>query len=438
MLRTSLHRSLLGLCLVTLSSYASDPVDIPFWHSMEGELGTEVNSLAQRFNQTHSQYHISPVYKGDYSQSLASGIAAIRAGHPPALLQVYEVGTATMMASHAIVPAWQLFGQTKTPVDEKQFVPAILSYYSDAKTGHMIAEPFNSSTPVLYFNKDAFKHAGLDPNKAPTTWQELETDAIALKKAGQTCSYSSGWQGWIQLEEFSAWNGLPVATANNGFDSTDARLLFNGPLQVQHIEQLARMKNAGTFSYLGRTDEATKAFYSGECAMITASSGSLADIKHSAKFDYGVAPMPYQQGAKDAPQNAMIGGASLWVLKGQTPEAYQGVAEFLRFLAQPDIAAEWHQKTGYLPITTAAYQQTKDAGFYSKNPGAQTAIKQMLNKDPLPYTKGLRLGNMPQIRTIVDEELESVWTGKKTAKEALDSAVERGNQQLQRFHQQVK
>jgi len=405
---------------------------------MEGELGTEVNSLAQRFNQTHSQYHITPVYKGDYAQNLASGIAAIRAGHPPALLQVYEVGTATMMASHAIVPAWQLFAQTKTTVDEHQFVPAILSYYSDAKTGKMVAEPFNSSTPVLYFNKDAFKRAGLDPNKAPATWQELEEDATALKKAGQSCSYSSGWQGWIQLEEFSAWNGLPVASANNGFDSTDTRLLFNGPLQVQHIEQLARMKNNGTFSYLGRTDQPTKAFYAGDCAMVTASSGSLADIKHSAQFRFGVAPMPYQQGVNNAPQNAMIGGASLWVMKGQTPEVYQGVAAFLQFLAQPDIAAEWHQKTGYLPITTAAYQQTQQSGFYNKNPGADTAIKQMLHKAPLPYTKGLRLGNMPQIRTIVDEELESVWTGKKTAKEALDSAVERGNQQLQRFHQQVK
>ncbi|WP_241612045.1 sn-glycerol-3-phosphate ABC transporter substrate-binding protein UgpB [Rosenbergiella epipactidis] len=437
MLPTTIRHSLFALCFATSIPCANASVDIPFWHSMEGELGAEVDSLAQRFNQTHSQYHISPVYKGNYSQSLASGIAAIRAGHAPALLQVYEVGTATMMASHAIVPVWQLFQQTKVPLDEQQFVPSIVSYYSDAKTGHMVAEPFNSSTPVLYFNKEAFKRAGLDPNKAPATWQELEADAIALKKAGQACSYSSGWQGWIQLEEFSAWNGLPVATANNGFDSTDARLLFNGPLQVQHIEQLARMKNAGTFSYLGRTDEPTKAFYSGDCAMITASSGSLADIKHAAKFDYGVAPMPYQQGTPHAPQNAIIGGASLWVTKGQTPEVYQGVAEFLKFLTQPDIAAEWHQKTGYLPVTTAAYQLSQQQGFYRRNPEAETAIKQMLNKAPLPYTKGLRLGNMPQIRAIVDEELESVWTGKKTAKAALDSAVERGNQQLQRFHQQV-
>ncbi|MBT0727355.1 sn-glycerol-3-phosphate ABC transporter substrate-binding protein UgpB [Rosenbergiella australiborealis] len=435
---TTLRRSILALCLTTLSVYANASVDIPFWHSMEGELGTEVDSLAQRFNQTHTQYHITPVYKGNYSQSLASGIAAIRAGHPPAILQVYEVGTATMMASHAIIPVWELFQETNIHLDEQQFVPSIASYYSDAKTGKIVAEPFNSSTPVLYFNKDAFKRAGLDPNKAPATWQELEADAQALKKSGQTCSYSSGWQGWIQLEEFSAWNGLPVATANNGFDGTDTRLLFNGPLQVQHIEQLARMKQDGTFSYLGRTDEPTKAFSAGDCAMITASSGSLADIKHSAKFNYGVAPMPYQQGVKDAPQNAMIGGASLWVMKGQTPDVYKGVAEFLRFLSQPDIAAEWHQKTGYLPITTAAYQLTEKQGFYSQNPGADIAIKQMLNKAPLPYTKGLRLGNMPQIRTIVDEELESVWTGKKTAQAALDSAVERGDQQLQRFRQQVK
>lgn len=438
MLRPTRFRTVLSLCLAIASFSSNAAVDIPFWHSMEGELGSEVNSLAERFNQTHSEYHIVPVYKGDYQQNLASGIAALRAGNPPAILQVYEVGTATMMASHAIIPAWQVFKQANVPFDEKQFVPAVVSYYSDANNGHMLSEPFNSSTPVLYYNKEAFKQAGLDPNQPPKTWQALESDAQALKKAGQSCSFTSGWQGWIQLEEFSAWNGLPVATANNGFDSRDTKLLFNAPLQVQHIEQLARMKAAGTFSYLGRTDEPTKAFYAGNCAMVTASSGSLADIKHYAKFSYGVAPMPYQEGAKGAPQNAIIGGASLWVMKGQSPEVYKGVAEFLSFLAQPDIAAEWHQKTGYLPVTTAAYRLSQQQGFYTKNPESEVAIKQMLNKDPLPYTKGLRLGNMPQIRTVVDEELESVWTGKKSAQAALDSAVTRGNQLLQRFAQQTK
>jgi len=201
---------------------------------------------------------------------------------------------------------------------------------------------------------------------------------------------------------------------------------------------LQDMNKKGYFTYLGRKDESTAKFYNGDCAMTTASSGSLADIRQYAKFNYGVGMMPYDADVKEAPQNAIIGGASLWVMNGKDKETYKGVAEFLQFLTTPAIAAEWHQKTGYLPVTTAAYELTKQQGFYEKNPGSDVATRQMLNKPPLPFTKGLRLGNMPQIRTIVDEELESVWSGKKTAQQALDSAVERGNLLLRRFEASTK
>ncbi|WP_205952385.1 sn-glycerol-3-phosphate ABC transporter substrate-binding protein UgpB [Pantoea stewartii] len=432
--RRSLMSALLGLAI---SGNALAVTEIPFWHSMEGELGKEVDSLAQRFNQEHPDYKIVPVYKGNYEQSLAAGIAAVRTGKAPALLQVYEVGTATMMASKAIVPVYLVFKDAGISMDEKQFVPAVAAYYSNSK-GQLISQPFNSSTPVLYYNKDAFKKAGLNPDQPPKTWQELAKDADALRKSGMSCGYASGWQGWIQIENFSAWNGLPVATKNNGFDGTDAVLEFNKPAQVRHIQLLEDMNKKGDFTYFGRKDESTAKFYNGDCGMTTASSGSLADIRHYAKFHYGVGMMPYDADIPNAPQNAIIGGASLWVMKGKDANTYKGAAEFMKFLTEPKIAAEWHQKTGYLPITTAAYELTKKEGFYEKNPGADIAIRQMMNKPPLPYTKGMRLGNMPQIRTILDEELESVWTGKQTPQAALDNAVKRGNELLRRFEQQNK
>lgn len=240
--RRSLMSVLLGL---TLSSHAMAATEIPFWHSMEGELGKEVDSLAQRFNQTHPDYKIVPTYKGNYEQSLAAGIAAVRSGKAPAVLQVYEVGTATMMASQAIVPVHQVFKDAGIPFDEKQFVPTVAGYYSDSK-GQLISQPFNSSTPVLYYNKDAFKKAGLNPDQPPKTWQELATDAAALRKSGMSCGYASGWQGWIQIENFSAWHALPVATKNNGFDGLDAVLEFNKPVLVRHIELLEAMNKKGT------------------------------------------------------------------------------------------------------------------------------------------------------------------------------------------------
>lgn len=432
------HTAMSLMLGIALSGNALAATDIPFWHSMEGELGKEVDSLAQRFNQTHPDYKIVPVYKGNYEQSLAAGIAAVRTNRAPAILQVYEVGTATMMASKAIKPVYEVFKDAGIQFDESQFVPTVSGYYTDAKTGHLLSQPFNSSTPVLYYNKDAFKKAGLDPEQPPKTWQDLAAYSAKLRAAGMSCGYASGWQGWIQIENFSAWHALPVATQNNGFSGTDAVLEFNKPVQVRHIQLLQDMNKKGDFTYFGRKDESTEKFYNGDCAITTASSGSLADIRHYAKFNYGVGMMPYDSTVPEAPQNAIIGGASLWVMKGKDEATYKGVAEFMQFLAQPEIAAEWHQKTGYLPITTAAYELTRKQGFYDKNPGADIATRQMLNKPPLPFTKGMRLGNMPQIRTIVDEELEGVWTGKKTPQAALDTAVERGNLLLRRFEQQVK
>jgi sn-glycerol 3-phosphate transport system substrate-binding protein len=412
------------------------PQEIQFWHAMEAALGERVNDIANDFNASQGDYKIVPVFKGTYDQTLAAGIAAYRSGNAPAILQVYEVGTATMIqAKKAVLPVSDVFKQAGVPLDEKAFVPTIASYYSDSKTGHLISMPFNSSTPVLYYNKDAFKKAGLDPSHPPKTWPELAADAKKLKAAG-ICGYSSGWQSWIQLENYSAWHAAPFASENNGFDGTDAVLEFNQPLQVAHIQFLQEMAKEGTFTYVGRKDEAVSKFYSGDCAIVTNSSGSLANIKKYAKFSFGTGMMPYDPSVKGAPQNAIIGGASLWVLSGKDANTYKGVAKFLAYLTSPAVAAKWHQDTGYLPVTTAAYELTQKQGFYEKNPGADTAIKQMLNKPPLPFTKGLRLGNMPQIRTIVDEELEQVWAQKKSPKDALDSAVSRGNDLLRRFQKE--
>ncbi|MGG1948917.1 sn-glycerol-3-phosphate ABC transporter substrate-binding protein UgpB [Trinickia sp. NRRL B-1857] len=411
--------------------------EIQFWHAMEASLGEHVNAIADDFNASQSDYKIVPVFKGNYDQTLAAGIAAYRSGDAPAILQVYEVGTATMIgAKKAVVPVWKVFQDAGVPLDSNAFVPAIAGYYAQAQTGRLVSMPFNSSTPILYYNKDAFKKAGLDPNRAPKTWEEVAADAAKLKASGMSCGFSTAWQSWVQLENYSAWHAAPFASKNNGFDGTDATLQFNQPLQVQHIARLAQMAKQGTFTYVGRKDEANSKFYSGDCGIVTNSSGALATIRKSAKFDFGTGMMPYDASVKGAPQNAIIGGASLWVLAGKNPEVYKGVAKFLAYVSSPAVAAKWHEDTGYLPVTKAAYELALKQGYYASHPGADTAIKQMLNKPPLPYTQGLRLGNMPQIRTVIDEELEQVWGGTKTPQQGLDAAVARGNDLLRRFQQQ--
>jgi len=409
------------------------PIEIQFWHSMGSQLGVYLNDIVDKFNASQSDYKIVAIYKGPYDQSMAAGIAAYRAGDAPAILQVFEVGTATMMAAkQAIIPVWKVFKDAGVPFNESAFIPTIAGYYSQGNPPRLISMPFNSSTAVLYYNKDAFQKAGLDPNKPPKTWGEVATDAAKLKASGMPCGFTTGWQGWIQIEEFSAWHGLPIATENNGFDGLNTKLVFNNPTVVKHIALLQKMAKDGTFTYVGRKDEPTPKFYSGDCGILMESSGSLGDIVKYSKFKFGEGMMPYDPTVKGAPQNAIIGGASLWVLNGKSPEVYKGVAKFFNFLKSPDIAGLWSAETGYLPITKFAYANLQLKGFYNAT-HPETPIQQMLLHPPLPWTRGLRLGNMPQIRTVVDEELENVWSQKKTAKQALDDAVSRGDDLLRSF-----
>jgi len=256
--------------------------------------------------------------------------------------------------------------------------------------------------------------------------------AAKLKASGHACPFTTSWISWTQLESFSAWHNVEFATKGNGMGGNDARLTFNGPLQVRHIQDLENMAKQGLFVYKGRENKADTTFPSGECAMLTGSAGLLGNIKKNAKFNYGVAPLPYYEDVAGAPQNTVIGGASLWVMSGKPADHYKGVASFFNYLSSPEVQSESHKRTGYLPITTAAFKLTEQSGFYKQNPGADVAVNQMIRKTT-DKSRGIRLGNFLQIRTIIDEELEQVWAGKATAKQALDKAVARGNEQLEKF-----
>lgn len=436
--RSALAAPTLALALAFgLSAPAHAQVEIQWWHSMTGGLNDWVNDLATGFNASQKDYRIVATYKGQYDESMTAAIAAFRAGNAPHIVQVFEVGTATMMASKgAIVPVGKVLADAGHKFDPKAYIPAVVGYYT-APNGQMLSYPLNSSTTVLNYNKDAFRKAGLDPNKPPATWPELVSAAAKLKASGVSCPFTTSWQGWTQLESFSTWHNTLFATQNNGFGGTSARLVFNSPLHVRHIETLANMAKQGLFVYRGRNNLGDAPFYAGECAMATASSSTYASIKKNAKFDFGIAPLPYYPDVAGTPQNTVIGGASLWVMAGKKPPEYKGVAAFFNYLNNPEIQAKSHQRTGYLPVTLASFQLTEQSGFYKQNPGTDTAVNQMIRKTT-DKSRGVRLGNMLQIRAVVDEELEQVWAGKKPPKEALDSAVKRGNELLERFEKANK
>jgi sn-glycerol 3-phosphate transport system substrate-binding protein len=423
--------------LASIASSAQAVTEVTWWHSMTGALGERVAGLADQFNKSQSEYKVVPIFKGSYDEAMAAAIAAYRAGNAPDILQVFEVGTATMMYSKgAIKPVSEVMKIAGEKFDSSVYVPAVAGYYTSPK-GDMVSFPFNSSTTVFYYNKDMFEKAGLDPNKPPVTWEEVVLAAAKLKASGERCAYTTGWQSWVQLENFSAWHNVEFASKNNGFGGLDARLKFNSPLHVRHIQNMANWAKQGYFTYGGRKNEPEAKFYSGECGMLTSSSAAYANIAKNAKFKFAVSPLPYYSDVKGAPQNTIIGGASLWVMSGKKKEEYKGVAKFFTFLSQPEVQAKWHQETGYLPLTKAAYELTKKSGFYKTHPGTDVSVQQMIVKTT-DKSRGIRLGNFVQIRTVIDEELENVWSGKKTAKEALDTAVRRGDELLARFEKANK
>jgi sn-glycerol 3-phosphate transport system substrate-binding protein len=421
---------------LALANPAHAATELQWWHAMTGGNNSFIVKLADDFNASQTEYKVVPSYKGSYADTMNAGIAAFRAGNAPHLLQVFEVGTATMMAATgAVKPVYKLMADAGEKFDPKAYLPAITGYYSTSK-GEMLSFPFNSSSTVMWINKDALKKANIA--EIPKTWPELFEDAKKLKAAGYaTCGFSNAWVTWVNLEQLSAWHNLPLSTKANGLDGFDTVLEFNGPLQVKHLETLVELQKDKTYDYSGRTNTGEGRFTSGECPIFLTSSAFFGQVKANAKFDFTNAPMPYYPDVKGAPQNSIIGGASMWVMGGKTPEEYKGVAKFLAFLSDTDRQVETHKATGYLPITKASYEKAKAEGFYKDQAYLETPLLELTNKEPTENSRGLRLGNMVQLRDIWAEEIEGALAGKKSAKEALDSAVQRGNAMLRQFERTV-
>lgn len=427
--------SLLAATLGTAALPAYSATEIQWWHAFTGRLGDLLAEQIDTFNASQSDYTVVGSHKGNYSETLNAGIAAFRAGEQPHLLMVFEVGTATMMsAAGAIRPVFEVMKDSDAAFNPDGYLAPVKGYYTTPE-GQMLSLPYNSSTPVLYVNRDAFSDAGLDPDMDLSTWEQVDTALTKLKESGSECPLTTAWQSWVHLENFSAYHDVPFATKENGFTALDTELAFNAEAQVAHIQAMGNWAQEGKFYYAGRRNEGGANFRAGECALFTESSAGYAGVKAEAEFDFDIRPLPYWSTVEAAPQNTIIGGSSLWVLSGHEAEEYKGVAQFLSFLSSANIQAKWHQDTGYLPITTEAYEQTKAEGFYEENPGTDIAIVQMTAKPTTANSKGLRLGSFDQIRQIIDEELEAVWAGDKDAQAALDNAVERGNQLLRRFEQ---
>ncbi len=425
----------------TLARAQGARTPVVFWHAMTASLGEEVNRLASAFNASQPAFEVQPVFKGSYAETLTAAIAAYRAGQAPNLVQVFEVGTGTMLAAGAAVkPAWQLVQETGVAIKPDDYIPAVRGYYSLAD-GRMASVPFNSSTAVMWINADAFEKAGLDPAHPPATYDDLTKAAEALKeKSGLPIAISTGWFSWIHLEEYAAIHDIAFASDADGFDGLGAVLQIDKPAFVKQLQRFMDWQKAGLFKYGGRDAQADSVLLSGQAAVSFNSSGERGDLIKSATFKWADAFLPYDPAIIASPINSIIGGASVWTMTAPNRPAaqYQGTAEFLAFLARPENAAAWHQHTGYVPVTLAGYELSRKDGYYGRNPGTELPIEQLTRGTVTANSRGLRLGRLPEIRNIIYEEVERALQGQQTAEAAMASAATRGNRVLREFEKSAR
>jgi len=414
---------LLGTGL-SLSSVAQAATPIEIWHSFDGASAVVFADLVQRYNQQQTEVQVQLTHKGTAQQTVEAALApaAVR----PHLLQVRDdLGEQVMQAniSRPLRGVYQpAFG------DDGWFVPNTPSFPRDV-LGRPYAYPIAAEVPVLFYNKDAFAKAGLDPEAPPNTWFALQAVALKLSQAGAECPYTTSHQSWIFLENLSSWHNEPFVLHAKNPAKENPKLKFNALLQVRHVALMNSWVVSELLRIKGEDAESDQSFASGECAVLTSGTGALGEVLANNNFRVGVAPLPYYEEASNKTWHTQIGGASLWLIEGKSKEDYKAVAHFLAWFSSTDIAAEWHQRTGYLPVTEAAHAATRKSAYYQPWPALETQLHNV-GIHTKPLAPGIRLTHWARLRALISKHLNLTWNQQKPPKQALDDAVREGDQLL--------
>ena len=427
---------LLAAPFIAPSVRAQGRTEIQFWYGLGGALGERVAEQVTRFNESQSRFRVNANFRGSYVEVMTGAIAAWRAGTPPHIAQVFEVGTATMMAAGpAIRPTHELLGEVGITLDPKRYLAGVRGYYSDTQ-GRLVSMPHNSSSAVMWINLEAFEKAGLSTTALPKTWAQVRAAAQRIKATNAAdIPISTAWPTWVMFEQMSSMHDVGLASKANGFEGLDAEMNLAAPIFTKHTNMLLEMQREGLFVYGGRDVDGFASFPAGKAAMSFNSSAGRAQVQREAKFRWASVMLPYHDDVLQSPRNGVIGGASLWTLtaRNRTAEEYRGVAEFYRFISDVEQDKWWHHVTGYVPLTLAAYEASRAEGFYTQNPGTDAAIIQLSRAEPTPNSQGFRLGGFVEIRNIIQEELERGFQGQQNTETLLANANRRANVVLRNF-----
>ena len=383
---------------------ASGPVKLEFSHRLDEVQAENLDKLISVFNEKNKDVQVALVRRVE--------------GEQPKHLNLVTTEEYENFVSRKakFKPLNELMREAKSSLDPSKFS---VDLRGNAK-GQMLALPVAFSTPVLYYNRAAFKAAGLDPDSPPKTWIEAQKVAGKLADAGSACPFTVSWPAWVMVDNLSAWNGAPVENGKKN-------LAFNGLVQVKHVAMMATWHKSRYFVYLGRRDEGDFRFDAGECAMLASSSSLYATLRGNKNLDFGVSTLPYHDDEYGTPQNTLADGASLWVVAGLKPDETKAVAKFVNFILDPETQIKLTVIGGYLPMTPVARAAASSKLLKEDLEGLHVAYHELKGSAQNP---SLRVAQIAAVRAIVEEELEAVWANRKPAKQALDDAVERGNAAL--------
>ncbi|MCG3088189.1 ABC transporter substrate-binding protein [Sporosarcina cyprini] len=398
-------------------------VSIEFWHAMSGTGQESIDAIVKGFNESQDKYEVKAEYQGTYEESLTKLRSVGGTKDAPAITQVFEVGTKYMIDSGYIEPMQSFID--KDNYDLSQLEENILNYYR--VDGDLYSMPFNSSTPVMIYNKDAFEKAGLDPEKAPETFSEVMAAAEKLTKDDMK-GFSMLTYGWF-FEQLVATQGGLYVNENNGRTGDATEAVFNGPEGRNVFDFLDKMNKAGTFGNFGTNwDDIRAAFATEKVAMYMDSSAGVAGAIANAPFEVGVAYIPHADEVKR--NGVVIGGASLWMSKGIAEEEQEAAWEFMKYLTTPEVQAKWHLDTGYFAINPKAYDEENVKAKWAEYPQFKVTVDQLQDTVPGYATQGALISVFPESRQQIVTALEELYQG-KDPQEVLDKAVEGTNRAME-------
>jgi len=425
----------LFLSLSSVSSVQAE-VKIKFWHAMSGKRIDLLKGLAEDFNKTHPGITVESQYVGSYNETLNKTIAAVKAGNPPHIFQLYEIGTRGMIDGGMIMPIGDLAKPGE--VDWEDYVDAVMSYYTI--DGKLYSMPFNSSTPILFYNKTFFKKAGLDANKPPDTWNQVRVMGKKIMDSGAAeAGITWNMHCWY-FEEWHAVQNAMLVDQGNGRKGRARKVLFDGSTGVKVVKWWTDLERDKIFLNTGRGwSNHRKAFISGQAAMMISSTSDVTQMTNAFNekgWDLGTGFLPRPDAVPR--QGVIIGGGTLWLTKDHPQKELKAAWEYLKWISMPEQQVTWHKGTGYFPIRKGAMKLLEKEGWFNKFPNYKVAFDQLLETKTSLATSGALIGVFPQLRDAVQSGIEKVYEGKATPEAALKEAAQKINKDLEKYNSLFK